>query len=325
MDLKDYYLDPEYILRRKPITLDKHRELESGMMAYRNNKLEVSPWAEAMIAPLGMNYMDAEKAGGYITRGQLHYQAATIWYKEKKAKTYVIEKNFFRALMDSKLEVPPHDLLQGDFNGYVAFPKNTLQYRDIYVLGAYINLVRGQDIPSCFGLNPFKNYISIVALTDLSHVVPGAFGQVAIYLNIDDEHSIEEILNSMLYTGTSPSEERKESASVMLRSCLLALMYLKTGAPDLREMRPQGELSKSGRAHAAASGKLESDYSGDIAIPVELVSWGWAKEPLYTKEAWTVSACFRHYWEGPGRSVKTLKWIAPTTAHRKSLQDPKSI
>lgn len=223
-------------------------------------------------------------------------------YVGKSIPTYLMNSEFFKVLFNTDLSVFPIEALPKEFKGYICFENGLMEAppsrlsrsnEKITLIGAYVSF-EGVDKP-----------IQICPVTIEENLINPMF-----WLN---DWSIKELLE--MYRQDQFQSHQSKS---LFKAIFLSILYISSGDPDLRILKPSFGLSPSQKKGLINKGvNLEEDYSDDLSNDVFLVSWSWKKDPLYTKEEWEVRPHFRAQRFGTGRQQVKVIWIAPHLAHRK--------
>jgi len=117
------------------------------------------------------------------------------------------------------------------------------------------------------------------------------------------EYTVRQIIDASINsaTGTISATEAKAVSSVFL-----ALLYLDTGTPDLRELRPVDYGCLPTRRERD---RLRQKHEDEPQVPVTLVGFDWRKPRVFGVDSTHVSGHFRWQPHGTKRGQVKLIWI----------------
>lgn len=105
-----------------------------------------------------------------------------------------------------------------------------------------------------------------------------------------------------------------DDADVPLANALLAfVVYISSGKPDISFLAPALQKKEPG---ALLGGMPGVEFSKDIGMKYQLVSWRWKKKVQFSEEMWFRRGHYRLQKCGPGMTEVKLIYIEPTTARR---------
>ena len=316
MKLSGYFFDPPHVLGiRPPLIADGEPNGRHQLAAKKVIQFNGERFLESRAL------YEADR-----TQGELTYLGHAALFSYRKAKCYAFNRAFLDTLLKTEITRDLHALFPDHFSGYIALPPNSLFMQNdkmpqpAPIPGVYVSVVKPQEcfIGGVYGedlkrILKCDKYLWFTALSDLGDNKHGLVsGQFPI---IDNMHN----LNDMLDLQLSAAKSNKELLHKMFEAIMLMTIYINTANPDLRSLKPEGHLSKSmklGMINRGQKQELEENYSNDIVVPVELVSWGWKKRDEYNKEQWEIPARVITYWTGTGRTIPKSQWLPPTIGKR---------
>lgn len=320
MKLNEYFFDPPHMIGRLPPLVFPNGRLDERQLAARDGviKFNGDRFVHKTTHPL-FNLSSGMKT---------HVAHASLW-EYVKGKTYVFGREFLDTLLKTEIKEGIFNLFpETDWTGYIALPRDLLLYQNnkmpalVPIIGAYVSIrsvkhmyASGhncRDLPHLFNSD---RYLWYTALSDLGESRHGTLNG---YLALSkDFTSLEDMVVSNVSARDVTSNN--ELINIINAAMILMALYIHTAQPDLRTVKPASQLSPSqikGLINKGKANDVENDYSNDTVLPVELVSWGWKKPDLYSKEQWGVPARIVGYWTGEGRTKRISRWLPPTVAHR---------
>ena len=318
MKLKGYFFDPPHVLGLRPPTQPAGEE--------PNIRHELG--ARQCIKFDGNHYIESHDIDSFgLSQGELTYLGHAAFFRYRKGKSYAFNKDFLETLIKSEIKQDISAMFPDSFTGYFALPTDTIYMQNnklpqpVPITGIYISIVPPKHChiggfpvrDELIHLMPHPRYLWFTALTDLGDFQHGLIsGHLALDKSIQS-------LDDMLMLNLGATTSNLELLKKLQTAVVLMLLYVNTAKPDLRLLKPASQLSKSqitGLRNKGLGHEVDENYSEDISTPVELVSWGWNKPDLYTKERWEVPARFITYWTGQGRTLPITHWLPPTIAKR---------
>jgi hypothetical protein len=329
MKLARYHVDPAHALKKLPPIDDRHRYLYEKPVSY--DELvgwEIQDWAAKLIESdrnVDVPGMPGVKMHSGITKGDMQYFMHVDFYRRHGGQPYCFDGAFLKELLQSEIEGAPASLVPDEFSAYVAFPRGMIPYKDLTILGAYISVGKPPEVPQS---TTGDKHVWCTFLSDID-LDRNAYGLVSNYFPIYKEFitfDIGRVIQEGEYVAPT------DAMRFFTKLAFLCLIYINSGNPDIRHLKPEGHLSKSmrqGMINRGQGDKLEDEYSPDIATPVNLVggswkeleeaqyvSWGWKKPDNYQLEKWKRRGYFRAVAHGPGRALRKAMWFPPQMCYR---------
>ena len=294
MKLGEYYFDPDTIKQRST----QVATLFSNLLNEEALKLNSDGTVQAKNS-LKKNLADP---------GFTSYLLNLTFYKKFKGKMYVFNNEFLDELLRAELRSNLGNLIADKFSAYVAMPQGRFSHDGDPIIGVYMHT---SDY-----INPDTNKKERMLITSLIYpeIKTGIIG----YINfkVTDKGEFED------FVSRQQDQEGAKEYTDIKNALLLMAIYISSGAPDLREVRPEKELSSSGKRGLINKGiDPDEKYSSDIVNPVQLISWGWKKPPLYQKDYWAVRPYIQAILYGPGKTQRKAMLFFPSIRQRHGLED----
>lgn len=320
MNIEGYYIDPQHALGPPNMrVMSTHGYLQSYSALIEDYREMLKKYHSFEAICRALPHDDPQNI--YFAAQLYQYQTTLDIFREHGKKIYLMQKDFFKKLLQSEVQASIYESLPSDWACYFAFPENG----PLAMSGAYVYIVpSGRMKKAAKGAGTLD-----MGFNEHASELTGKHPLLMIY-GLDKTGKVT--FNAMELTpefklgpmeGGFPGQQ--EYMGTLLKAAILCALYVHTADPDLRHLRPRSQLSKSQEIGMQRRGvDVEQDYSSDINMPVELVSWNWQKDPLYTKDQWEVRAHFRNQAHGPGFSLRKLIWVPPTVHHRHAGEDDTS-
>lgn len=222
------------------------------------------------------------------------------WVKDDTfAMCHLIGRDFFTQLIKVKLNILPEYLTGIKKCLYIEYPYDIYINNDIFFSGCILAPLLDPDgVVKRLGLGIFMN--NGAELNSLTFYID------VINLPI---HTIEEYIDSISEISKSKYESAfndvsKEDWSNIFRISINSILYVMSGNPDLRMIRPP---LKSKYKTTKGMKKFIKEYPLDI--PMVYVGYNYKKHNFYSVDGTTVKGHFRWQPYGNKRSLIKLIWI----------------
>lgn len=238
-------------------------------------------------------------------------------------RIYKLARDFGQALSKVRCNIPPKYLRFDNEIYCIEFPDD-LEF-DIgdgdFARCAYVGMYTRNDAmiwPSKANGDTGKWVMDITVPLYRENGMLGGNDNVRLYLSADDDlHEVLRVAQGQISLGgrTGMSHE-------LLTYIVNSLLYINSGEPDLRHLRPTPKPRH--RDHKKALKLIEAwrHGGGDVFCPMTLVGFDYKKPRVYTAGEGLVVGHWRWQPCGPGRAVVRLTWVREhTRTYNKSDQD----